>query len=382
MISQLLLILVLLHIAVTWVRAIRRGLAARRQRCETEPSGSPQPPVSILVPAWNERGIVEHCIESLRQIDYPEWEALILAGGPDGTRESAQQAAGGNPRFRILERGPEPKNMALMQGVGAAQHELLVLLDADCTVCPEWLGALIEPVARGASASIGERYPQRETWITLAEQMQNVRTYHIAGNCSIQGDRSVAIRRAVFARIGDLPAHTYAREDWDLGIRLQKAGEQVAFARRARIRAPRPATLGEFWQNEVRWRRTHLTGLWEHRAFFLRHPWMALGQVYVYGLSAFLAPAAVTGTILAILWPPARVVLGGAAALTVLWIGGRRAALGAEVAAYTGELGWLGAGWAPVALLFVSFLASIVALLSVGKGTPFDYKGPRRTSPA
>lgn len=377
---KLLLVLVLAHIVLTWILAIQRGLTARHQGNEASGDDLPQLPASIIVPAWNERGTVESCIQSLQCIEYSDWEALILAGGPDGTLEAALKAADGDERFRVLERGSEPKNVALSRGIEAAHHDVIVLLDADSIVSSEWLRELIGPIVQGAAVSLGVRYPERETWISLAEQMQNIQTYHILGSTSIQGDRSVAIRRDVFDRIGTLPAHTYAREDWDLGIRLQMAGEKVALAEGARLLASRPTTLKEYWQNEVRWRRTHLHGLWEYGAFFLEQPWMAFGQLYVYVLSTFLALAAISGVLLTIFWPAARLVICGAAGLTVLWIAGRRVALGAEVAAFTGDCVWLRRSWAPTLLLFVSFLASIVALLSVKRGTPFDYKGPREAN--
>jgi cellulose synthase/poly-beta-1,6-N-acetylglucosamine synthase-like glycosyltransferase len=43
--------------------------------------------------------------------------------------------------FRLLPRGLEPKNAALNQGIAQAQHEVLVLLDADNIVEPDWLRA-------------------------------------------------------------------------------------------------------------------------------------------------------------------------------------------------------------------------------------------------
>lgn len=378
MILKLLIALVLVHIVLTWVLAIRRGLAARRRDAAARPDDPRQLPVSILVPAWNECDTVRRCIKSLQQIDYSDWEAVILAGGPDGTYESARHGAAGDSRFRVLERGPDPKNTALIQGVQAARYDALVLLDADCIVSTEWLAELIKPIVRGAAVSFGERFPEQRTWITLAEQMETIRAYHILGSTSIQGDRSIAIRRDVLERIGGLPAHTYAREDWDLGTRLQMAGEQAAFAPRAGLFTRRPATLAEFWHNEVRWRRTHLAGLWEHRVYFQKRPWLAINQLFVYGLSVVLALAAAMAVILAILWPEARLSLVGAAALAFLWIAGRRAALGVEVTAYTDEWAWLARSWAPVILLFVAFVASIAAILTVRRGTPFDYKGPRQ----
>lgn len=378
MIFRLFSVLVLVHIFFTWVLAVRRGLAARRQDAAARPDDPGQPPVSILVPAWNESDTIQRCMGALQKIDYCEWEAVILAGGPDGTYDAALQGAAGDSRLRVLERGPDPKNTALMQGVQAARHDVLVLLDADCVVSTEWLRELIMPIVQGAAVSFGERDSRQKTWITSAEQMQNIQAYHILGSTSIQGDRSIAIRREALERIGGLPANTYAREDWDLGLRLQMAEERIAFAEQARLLTDRPATLREFWRNEVRWRRTHLAGVWEHRNYFFERPQSAFGQIFVYLLSVALALAGVIATILSVFMPTARPTLVRAAALTFLWIAGRRAALGAEVATYTNERIWLARSWTPAVLIFVSFWASVVAILTVGRGTPFDYKGPRQ----
>ncbi len=163
--------------------------------------------------------MIECCIRSLQQIDYPHWEALILAGGTDGTFEAARQAAAGDSRFRILERGQELKNVALTRGVEAARYDILVLLESDCLVSPGWLRALVAPLGEGAEVSLGDSRPMRETWVSLADLMTNLHMYSITRNYWVQGDRSMAFHRKVLERIGGLPAHTYAREDWDLGVK-------------------------------------------------------------------------------------------------------------------------------------------------------------------
>lgn len=368
-----------IHVALSWARAILRGANARRTTAKADPSVS-LPPVSILVPAWHERGTIEQCIRSLQQLGYPSWEVIILAGGPDGTYEAALDATVGDNRFRVIEREPGPKNQALMRGVQAARHDILVLLDADCLVARDWLNVLVAPLASGADASRGDRLAKKKTWVTMAEQMESIQALHILGSSSIQGDGSVAVRREALEWAGGLPYATYAREDWDLGVRLANTGAKVVFAKGAYLRADRPATLREFWANEVRWRRTHLAGLWEHRASLLQRPLWAASQGYFYGLSAALGLAALAGAGLAAGQPAARPAIAKTAALAALWLCGRRAALGAEVAAYTGEGVWLSRAWGPVVLMLVSFPAAVSAMLSAWRWRqiPF-YKGPRTT---
>jgi cellulose synthase/poly-beta-1,6-N-acetylglucosamine synthase-like glycosyltransferase len=365
------------HILVTWFLEIRRGLRARRnQRRGSSPASLDQPPVSILVPAWNESQRIEKCIHLLQQVDYPCFEALILAGGADDTYEIASQAIAVDERFRLIPRGPEPKNAALNQGVQAARYDVLVLLDADNLVEPGWLKALVAPLEQGASATVGESFPNLWTWVTYERQMWHILTYEILKLPLIQGDRSVALGREALERAGGLPTHTFAREDWDLGVRLEKIGGKIAFAKGARLVTDWPSTLRELWALQVRWRRTHLTGLWEQREFYLHNRASGFSQLYFYLLSAAVTLFLAAGILAAVLVPGTRWVTGQAFLLLLTWLALRRAALAGEIAAFTGDLFWLRKAWTTIAVMLVEIPTSIIALFTVRKLTPF-YKGAR-----
>ena len=372
-------ILVAVHILATWFLQIRRGLQARaRQAHEPAPASLEQPPVSILVPAWNESQRIEKCIRALQQVDYPGFEVLILAGGADGTFEMASRAIAGDERFRLLQRGPEPKNAALSQGVQAARHAVLVLLDADNLVEPGWLKALVLPLVQGAAASVGDSLPNLWTWVTYERQMWHILTYEILKLPLIQGDRSVAVRREDLEQAGGLPTHTYAREDWDLGVRLEKIGGKIAFAKDARLVTDWPSTLSELWHLQVRWRRTHLAGLWEQRDFFFRNLASGFSQLYFYLLSIFIVLSLAAAILIAGLQSGTRAIIFQLCLIFFTWLILRRAALAAEIAAFTNDPAWLRKAWTTIAVMLVEFPASIVALLSVRKLNPF-YKGARHT---
>jgi cellulose synthase/poly-beta-1,6-N-acetylglucosamine synthase-like glycosyltransferase len=374
---QLLLVGVLVHIAFTWVRAIQRSLAARRCPQETQGGDLPLPPASILIPAWNERGTIEPCIRSLQLIDYPAWEVVILAGGADGTVEAVVQASAGDGRFRVLQRGPEPKNVALSLGIEVARYDVLVILDADSVVAPAWLRDLVKPVAGGSAASFGMHHPSKETWISMAEQMQFVQAYEILGSKLGAGCSSLAIRREVLERIGPLPPAAYSWEDWDIDIRLLDAGEQVSFAPGARLLTHRPFTFSQYWAATLRSYRSHLAGVWYHRDLFLRRPLWGVYELFFLVYGAMVSLAALGAVILVAVVPSLLPTVSLGIALFALWTLGRRAALGVEVAVFTGERKWLAWFWAPVVLLPVQFLAALVAILTLWRQPSFDYKGVR-----
>jgi glycosyltransferase involved in cell wall biosynthesis len=334
------------------------------------------PPASILVPAWRERGTVERCIGSLQRLADRSWEAIVVAGGPDGTNEAVVAATAGDERFRVLQQGPGGKNAALNAAAAMARHDVLVVLDADSEVEPDWLEALVAPLSEGASASMGDFFPRRETWVSLAEQMTKIEAYALLGSTSLQGSGSIGLRREVVNRLGGFPEDVPVGVDWDLGMRLAAAGEPIVFVERARLRTDRPSTPREVWSNDVRWHRAHLHGLWRHRAVAFRTLPETVVRLYFYALSALLFLLGGAGLAVGIVRPSTRPALAKGCAMGAVWLSGRRAAQAAEIAAFTGDARWLKLAWGPAILLPLQVTAAAWAMATVRRTTP-HFKGPR-----
>jgi cellulose synthase/poly-beta-1,6-N-acetylglucosamine synthase-like glycosyltransferase len=358
--------------------AIWRGLQAGSDRRREQREGARVwPSVSVIIPAWQERGTLERCIHSLRLVSYPAWEVIIVAGGPDGTYQAAVEASKGLKHVQVIEQQPRGKNAALNEGVRAASGDVIVLLDADSTVSPGWLCALVAPLNGVIRATTGNPVPLRQTPTSRGEQMERISAWDVRNTIALQGCGSIAIRREVIKQIGWFPEDVFVGVDWDLDARLAARGVARTFCRRAVVYTERPATLREYWRNELRWRRAHLTSIIRLREHFLRDVFSAFKSLYLYTLAWFsvlLTCAAVAAILLGspqvrssalILW-----------ALFVAWVALRRAALAVEVAAYTRQAQWLSQVWVPPVLLFVTFVASCVASASIGR-TTIHFKGPR-----
>jgi cellulose synthase/poly-beta-1,6-N-acetylglucosamine synthase-like glycosyltransferase len=377
MILQIAILIITAHVLLTWVLSIRRGIQARKRDASRSEEFAALPPVSILVPAWREQDTIEWCVRSLQNIDYPDWEAIILAG-PESTLDVATQVVNEDRRFRVVERGPEPKNVALNKGIQLAAYDTLVLLDADSIVDPGWLTALIKPIARGAAATYGMHYPIDKSWIAMEEHLEIIQAYYIYQTKLFQGCSSVALTRKAYNLIGSLPADAFAWEDWDIGIRLFKLGERVEFAPQACLLTERPATWREYWANAVRCHRSHLVGIWHHRKVIAKKPVLALSESYLYLFSIAFYLISISFILLGLIFPVYGPSLIFTWMLIMFWILGRRAAITAEVAIYTEDMGWFRYIWAPPLLLLVQVTAAVAAIMSSWKLTPFDYKGPRK----
>lgn len=366
-----------LHAAATVGSAFRRGQAARRTRVW---QGSPTswPSVSVIVPAWREAGTIERCLRALDGVDYPSWDVVIVAGGGDGTLESARAMAMDRDRVTVVRQGPRGKNAALNAGLAHARGEVIVFLDADSCPRSGWLRALVAPLNGTTRAVTGRAIPTRSTAIARAEVLERISAYEVDGSVVLQGSASIAIHRDVLDEIGGLPEDVIVGVDWDLDRRLAGAGIPRAYARDAAVHTERPATLVEFFRNELRWRRAHLAAIARPRT-----PEVASGRqrvirdVYIYGVAWLTVGASVTAA-LALATGVARIrtrVVGPWAVL-IGWLAVRRAAIAVQVAVYTGERRWLGLLPVMPALLGVTFVAICVATLTPQRRTR-HFKGPR-----
>ena len=143
-----------------WVGAAVLAAHERRRapHPEAEPPAADGPLVSVIVPARDEERGVGAAIASLRALDYPRVEVIVVDDeSRDGTLEAARAAAAGDSRVRVLAGGPLPpgwigKSWACWQAVRVARGGWLLFTDADVVHAPDSLGrslAMARRLGRG-----------------------------------------------------------------------------------------------------------------------------------------------------------------------------------------------------------------------------------------
>lgn len=365
-------------LAAAWLAALWRGARARRRPVAAFEAPEKWPFISVIVPAWEERATIARCIASLRNVEYPVWETVVVAGGSDDTYGVASRESEGLPNCLVIEQQPLGKPAALNAGLRVASGEIVVLLDADSLVSPQWLRALVAPLDKVSRATTGNPTPTRLTAISRSEQMERITVYEIRKAPILQGSGSIAIARDLIDDLGGFPEDAYA-DDWHLDARLASRGIVRGFCPDAALRTERPATLGEYWRNELRWRRAHLLSLFQLRDYFFRDVTTASRSLYPYFvawataiLTAFTLAAIVVGdaqlaTVALSIW-----------GITIVWLVLLRVTLVLQVVAYTGDRRWLRDAWAPSVLFLITLVAAFVASLTTQRAT-LHFKGPRLT---
>jgi cellulose synthase/poly-beta-1,6-N-acetylglucosamine synthase-like glycosyltransferase len=143
---------------------VQMGAAAfgfGRVRLQPEhPSPSTWPQVSVIVPARNEADGIEACLDSIRNCDYPadRYEIIVVDDfSTDGTaaRVKTRQPVGHAPSpenlpVRLVEmegakgRSGPHKPAAVARGVEAAEGDVILTTDADCTVPNGWIRSMVK----------------------------------------------------------------------------------------------------------------------------------------------------------------------------------------------------------------------------------------------
>jgi len=176
-----------------------------------------EPPVSLVIAAYNEEDVILARLENVGQLDYPRerLEVIVVA---DGSDDATADIARGVPGTIVLH-APERRGKlaAMVRAADAAQGEILVFTDANNRFVPGTLRALAAPFA---DPEVGA----------------------VAGRKAIDdgGGRPLDRAEGLYWR------YESKLRTWEsaVGSTVGAAGEVVAF-RRAAFRPPPPGTISE-----------------------------------------------------------------------------------------------------------------------------------------
>ena len=231
------------------------------------------PPVSIVVPAFNEAVGIERAVRSLAASDYPDFEILVVDdGSTDGTAELVERLE--LPTVLVLQQSNLGKPAALNRGIAAARHDVVVMVDADTVFEPRTLGQLVQPLrnpgvgAVSGNTKVGNRHGLLGNWQHIEYVMGfnlDRRLYDVLQCMPTVPGAIGAYRRQALGDIGDISGATLA-EDTDTTIALGRAGWRVAYAEEARAWTEAPSSLAALWRQRYRWCYGTLQAVWKHKA--------------------------------------------------------------------------------------------------------------------
>ncbi len=305
------------------------------------------PPVSVLLPAFNESAAIIESVASLLGLRYPEFEVIVINdGSKDDTLQQVVEAYGLEPLDRdppntletqpirgiyqsraypeliVIDKENGGKADSLNAGINAARYPLVCGIDADSILEPDALLRVIEPfvlrpdlviatggivrIANGSEFARGTlvKAGMPKKFIPGFQIVEYLRGF-LVGRCSWSRLNALLIvsgafgvfRKDIVVEVGGY-AHTIG-EDAELVVRMQrvmieqKRDYRVEFVPDAVCWTEAPETLAVLRRQRTRWQRGLYDTLSRHRTMLFNPRYGTLGTLALpyFMLFELLGPA-------------------------------------------------------------------------------------------
>ncbi len=233
---------------------------------------APPPPVTVVVPAFNEAAGIAATVRSLAASDYPILQIIVVDdGSTDATAEIVASLA--LPNVSLVRQPNSGKPAALNTGVAQARYGIVVLVDGDTVFERGTLRALVAPFAdpQVGAVSGNTKVGNRRGIVGRWQHIEYVigfnldrRMFDVLRCMPTVPGAIGAFRRDVLAQVGGVSDDTLA-EDTDLTMAICRSGWRVVYAPDARAWTEAPVTIGQLWRQRYRWCYGTMQAMWKHR---------------------------------------------------------------------------------------------------------------------
>lgn len=317
--------LVYLMLSLVALRAAARDTAVRTLATLPAYTAGLEPGIAICIPAYNEQATIAESVHSMLQIDYPDFEIIVVNdGSKDETlevlkREFALQPfqlayrrtlavkeihgfyrSPRHPNLLVIDKDNGGRSDAVNAAINAARHGLICVVDADSVLERDSLKRVVRPfiedpltIASGGTVRISNGcrisrgYMQRidvaSGWLARIQVLEYLRGFHngrigwapLNALLIISGAFGV-FRRMTLVEAGGFSTRTIG-EDMEMTMRLHRfhrltgRAYRIAFVPDAVCWTEAPESLSVLRSQRTRWQRGLMESLWTHRQLFF-HP--------------------------------------------------------------------------------------------------------------
>ena len=263
-------------------------------------NGSPHPMVSVHLALYNEERVVDRLLTACSNLDYPNYEVVVVDDSNDGTVEILKewifkQLKSEAPKMKIIHRENRQgfKGGALNEALKHTdpRAEYIAIFDADFVPGPDILTKFLAyfnihgPNGNGNGSGYGTgRYSdgklaavqgyqwhtlnRTENWLTRGVSCEFSGNYMVDRTFQeVTGVMKMVAGSVYLIRADVLKKYGWSRsitEDWELTLRLYENGYKVLYTPLVQAPAECPSTLGKLVRQRMRWAEGHTYNVKKH----------------------------------------------------------------------------------------------------------------------
>jgi len=212
------------------------------------------PLVSVILPNYNGRNLLKPCLEAIFRTNYSNYEVLLVDDKSiDGGPEYARQLFGSKKNFRIIYSQTRIGAAgARTLGVKESKGEIIIFLDNDAIVKPEWITELVKVLESDSKIGMaqckmltldnqiccaGEYLIPYLGWVIIVGMDEEDAPAYRKVMDITASSGATAVKRSVIKESGLYDGKFFFNqfEDLDFSLRVWLAGYRVVLAPRAEV---------------------------------------------------------------------------------------------------------------------------------------------------
>jgi glycosyltransferase involved in cell wall biosynthesis len=198
------------------------------------------PRVSVIVPVYNSKETLRHCLDALQNQTVPasSFEVIVV---DDGSSDGSEDLNPLFPHFHFFFIDHQGPSAARNYGAQNASGEIILFTDADCVPCVDWIEKMVAPFEQEIIVGVKGTYlnNQHSLLARFVQAEYESKYEHMKKEKYIDfiDTYSAGYRKDEFLKHGgfDTSFSTSSVEDQEFSFRMAKAGHQMVFVPQARV---------------------------------------------------------------------------------------------------------------------------------------------------
>ena len=261
------------------------------------------PFVSIIVPVYNEEKVVTESIKSLLDLNYSNYEIIIINdGSTDNTKKVTEALVGyqkgrlSDIKISLINKPNGGKAQALNAGIKYSKAEIVLCMDGDSQLAPDSIKVAVRHFSNPEIGAVAGNVKviNRGKLLTDLQALEYIEGLNMARSAQsfvnlvniIPGPIGLFRKKAI-EEAGFYSSDTFA-EDADLTLKILANGWKIYYEPNSISYTEAPEKLQELLKQRYRWTRGIIQSIRKHKKLMI-NPTINFGDTFIMWTMAYEA---------------------------------------------------------------------------------------------